>query len=341
MARRRRRFLSRACPDLVRRYLLSIGSLAAVALLVAAAPLWQWSLPEKVSEPEVPSNNTMTAAKVELGRRLFYDADLSADGTMSCATCHEQKHAFADGNQTHPGVTGEPGRRNVPGLANVAWMTPLTFADPAATTLETQATTPVFGSHPVEMGMAGREAAIPDRFARDSCYRTMFRRAFPESEGRIDFVNVAKALASFERTLVSYGSAYDRGTLSEPARAGGALFARDCASCHAGQLFTDLRAHRLGPIDKAASDQGLFEKTGAEDDRGRFRTPSLRNVALTGPWWHDGSARTLDAAIARHGRGYEPSDVTSLMAFLGALSDPEFVTRKDLAIPDRACGRRL
>lgn len=149
----------------------------------------------------------MTTAKVELGRRLFYDADLSANGTMSCATCHEQKHAFADGNRTHPGVTDESGRRNVPGLANVAWFTPLNFADPAATTLETQAATPVFGTHPVEMGMAGREAEIGKRLGRDSCYQMMFARAFPENSGRIDFPNVARALASFERTLISYGSA--------------------------------------------------------------------------------------------------------------------------------------
>ena len=283
----------------------------------------------------------MTAAKVELGRRLFYDADLSVDGTMSCATCHEQKHAFADGNTTHPGVTGEPGRRNVPGLANVAWMSPLTFADPEAITLEEQVARPVFGTHPIEMGMAGRETAIPERLARDSCYKTMFRRAFPETKGVIDFPNVARALASFERTLVSYGSSFDRDTLSGEAEAGRDLFAQDCASCHAGKIFTDLRSHRLGPVNLAASDQGLFEKTGSEGHRGRFRTPSLRNVALTDPWWHDGSARTLQAAIVRHGRAYAPADMASMIAFLDALSDPTFVSRKDLAMPDRACRRRL
>lgn len=283
----------------------------------------------------------MTAAKVELGRRLFYDADLSVDGTMSCATCHVQKHAFADSTRTRPGVTDEPGRRNVPGLANVAWFTPLNFADPAATTLEMQAATPVFGTHPVEMGMAGREAEIGRRFGRDSCYQTMFARAFPEDGGRIDFSNVARALASFERTLISHGSAWDRQRLGPEAQAGSALFARDCASCHSGSNFTDLTMHRLGPADPALADQGLFEKTGIDADRGKFRTPSLRNIALTGPWWHDGSAWTLDEAIARHGLTHGAADVAQLIAFLGALSDTEFTQRKSLAMPEDACGKRL
>lgn len=315
--------------------------LAAGLLLTGAAPTWRWALPEGVSAPSVPADNVMTPAKVELGRRLFYDADLSADGTMACATCHEQKHAFADGNAIHSGVTGEPGRRNVPGLANVAWMSPLTFVDPGATTLETQAHTPVFGVRPVEMGMAGREAAIPERLAKDACYRKMFRRAFPESRGRIDFANVARALASFERTMVSYGSAFDRGALSPQAQAGRTLFTRDCAACHADNLFTDMRFHRLEPINPMASDQGLFEKTGIGDDRGRFRTPSLRNVALSGPWWHDGSSLTLESAINRHGTAYAAASMASLIAFLETLSDPAFTMRKDLAMPDRVCGRRL
>jgi cytochrome c peroxidase len=310
-------------------------------LLTTATPPWRWALPVGVSAPPIPADNPMTAAKVELGRRLFYDADLSADGTLSCATCHEQKHGFADGNRTHPGVTDEPGRRNVPGLANVAWLTPLTFADPAATTLEAQVAGPIFGTDPVEMGMAGREAEIGRRLGRDSCYQTMFARAFPESGGRIDFANVARALASFERTLISHGSAWDRQQLGPDAKAGSALFARDCAACHSGPNFTDLAMLGLGPADPALADQGLFEKTGIDADRGKFRTPSLRNVTLTGPWWHDGSSRSLDEAIARHGLIHSAAEVTQLTAFLEALSDPEFTRRESLAMPDRACGKRL
>ena len=315
--------------------------LLSAALLGAAALAWRWTLSAGTPSPPILADSPVTAAKVELGRRLFYDADLSADGTMSCATCHEQKHAFADGNRTHPGVTDEPGRRNVPGLANVAWFTPLTFADPAATTLEVQVASPVWGTDPVEMGMAGREAEIGARLERDSCYRAMFARAFPESGGRIDFAGVARALAGFERTLVSHGSAWDRQQLTPDAKAGSMLFARDCAACHSGQHFTDLAMHRLGAADPTLADQGLFEKTGIDADRGKFRTPSLRNVALTGPWWHDGSSRSLEDAIARHGLNRDATEVTQLIAFLETLSDPEFTRRKSLAMPSQACGKRL
>lgn len=283
----------------------------------------------------------MSPAKIELGRRLFYDADLSADGTMACATCHEQKHGFADGNTAHPGVTGEPGRRNVPGLANVAWFTPLTFADPRQTTLEAQVSVPVLGSHPVEMGMKGHEGEIASRLGRDPCYRTMFARAFPEGHGRIDLVSVSKAIASFERSIVSYGSAYDRGELSANARGGQAIFQRDCAACHAGPRFTDLAYHRLLPASPTAPDQGLAEITGRAQDAGRFRTPSLRNVTLTGPWWHDGSAPTLAEAISRHGRAYTPSEMAALLAFLDTLTDHDFTQRASLSLPATACGNRL
>ncbi len=128
----------------------------------------------------------MSVAKVELGRRLFYDADLSANGTMACAACHEQKRGFADGNAMRPGVHGDPGRRNVPGLANVAWRARLTIADPAIIDLEAQALVPLLGEHPVEMGMRGLETELSRRLGTNACYRRMFARAFPAERGRID-----------------------------------------------------------------------------------------------------------------------------------------------------------
>lgn len=313
-----------------------LAPLAGLALAGASTPVW----PPDLGAPAVPLDNPTTVAKAELGRRLFYDADLSRDGTMSCATCHEQHRAFADGNRTHPGVTGEPGRRNVQGLANVAWFTRLTHVDPTLASLESQVAVPVFGTHPVEMGMAGREAELATRLGRDDCYRAQFRRAFPEAQGGIDRGTIAKALASFERRLVSFGSAYDHDRLSDEARAGRGLFMRDCAGCHAGPLFTDLAYHRL--TESYPADPGLAEKSGHAEDRGKFRTPSLRNVALTGPYWHDGSAPTLAAALDRHdGRRYDGDEKASLLAFLDALTDPEFVARKDLALPMTACGKPL
>ncbi|KUR73996.1 cytochrome C peroxidase [Novosphingobium sp. Fuku2-ISO-50] len=319
------------------RAILSLLPLA----LVGAAPGWEWHLPPGVAPPPVPADNPMRAAKVELGRRLFYDADLSLDGTMACATCHEARHGFGDGNTTHPGVTGEAGRRNVPGLANVAWFSPLTHADPGQTTLERQVAVPVMGTHPVEMGMAGRADQIAQRLGRDGCYRRMFAEAFPENDGRIDLDTVAKAIAGFERTLVSYGSAWDHGALDAGAQRGERTFRRACAGCHAGVRFTDLRFHLLGPVDVSAPDQGLYEKTGRADDRGRFRTPSLRNVAMTGPWWHDGSAKSLDEAIARHGLALRPGETVDLIAFLKALDDPAFAANPATRLPDTACGKAL
>jgi cytochrome c peroxidase len=325
--------------------------LPAIVLLVLAVPALaggavaaSWSgpyLPAGIAPPPVPVDNPLTPAKVELGRRLFYDADLSADGTMACATCHEQKHAFAEGNATHPGVSGEPGRRNVPGLANVGWLSPLTFANPRQKTLEMQIAVPVLGTHPVEMGMNGREDEIATRLDRDPCYRAMFARAFPTSGDKIDLALVSKAIASFERTLVSYGSAFDRGRLSPAARTGLALFKRDCAACHAGVNFTDLAYHRFDADDAHRQDQGLAELTGQAGDAARFRTPSLRNVALTGPWWHDGSARSLPEVIRRHGRMYPAAQETQLLAFLDALSDRGFVTDQQYSLPDQECGKRF
>jgi len=283
-----------------------------------------------------------TPAQVELGRRLFYDADLSADGTMACATCHEQRHAFADGNRTHPGVTGEPGRRNVPGLANVGRISPLTWADPRQTALAAQVDVPVTGTHPVEMGMAGRTGEIARRLGADPCYRQMFAAAFPASGEQITYANVTRALAAFEGSLVSRASPYDRGAMSAQARAGQAVFARHCAACHAGPDFTDTRFHRLAPADPAASDQGLFEVTGRPAHRGAFRTAPLRNVAVTAPYLHDGSAPALADAIARHGLPPLPAaQQAQVEAFLGALTDQAFLSDPALALPQKACGRAL
>ncbi len=327
---------------MLRRLALAVAALS----LAAAVQPWRWSLPAGVPAPRVPSGNPMSADKIELGRRLFYDADLSVDGTMACATCHEQHRAFADGNMTHGGVHGDPGRRNVPGLANVAWMRTLTWGNPGLTTLEAQASVPITGTTPVEMGMAGQEAEIARRLARDDCYRTMFARAFP-GDGTIDFAHVTQALAAFERTLVSFDSPYDawtrgdRAALSPQATVGAATFRRACAACHAGPLLSDGRFHKLLPASPA--DPGLGEITRRAADAGSFRTPSLRNVEMTGPYFHDGSARTIADAIRRHPgmAATDAADLASLTAFMAALTDRRFTQNERFALPNEACGKRL
>jgi cytochrome c peroxidase len=319
---------------------------AALLLTAATAPPWSWDLPADTAAPPVPADNPMSAAKVELGRRLFYDADLSLDGTLACAGCHEQKRAFADGNATRPGVHGNPGRRNAPGLANVAWLPRLTFADPSLTSLEAQVLVPLVGENPVEMGMKGEEAEIGRRLGADRCYRHMFAKAFPERQGRIDLPNVAAALAAFQRTMIAFDSPYDRAGRGDPSALtplqveGRSLFqSTGCASCHSGQLFTDAGYHRLG--NPAGADRGLAEHTGQTSDAWHFRTPSLRNVAVTGPWWHDGSSSTLEHAINRHPVVLPDGAVKPLLAFLDALTDKQFLVEPRLARPDWACGKRL
>lgn len=294
-----------------------------------------------------PADNAMSAAKVVLGRRLFYDADLSIDGTMACATCHEQHRAFADGNATHSGVHGDPGRRNVPGLANVAWFKVLTWGNPTITTLEAQARVPMTGLHPIEMGMADQDTEIARRLGHDDCYVAMFREAFPEAQGRMDFAQVAKALGAFERTLISFGSPYDawrRGdaaAMPPDAVSGHQLFMQDCASCHSGPLLSDGRFHRL--TAPAPNDAGLSEISGHTADIGRFRTPSLRNLALTAPYLHNGAAPTIEAAIRQHPgmAALDDRNMAKLVTFLSALTDQHFVTDKRFSLPDKACGRSL
>ena len=307
----------------------------------ARAPAFDWRLPRGVAPPPVPADNPMSAAKVELGRRLFYDADLSVDGSLSCASCHEQRRAFADGNATHAGARGALGRRNVMSLANVGYLAPLTWADPGQTDLERQVLVPVTGEHPVEMGMKGQEAEIARRLAADACYRTMFAAALPETHGEISLASASKAIAAFERTLVSWNAPYDRHALSVDAQRGEAVFRETgCGSCHSGVNFTDGRFHAIAGV--RGDDLGAFEKTAAETDQGAFRTPSLRNVELSGPYLHDGAARTLRVAIFRHDLAAEAlsqDEASQIETFLLSLTDRRFVTDERFSLPKTFCGK--
>ncbi len=314
----------------MKRFWLPMAGAASVfALLPAAAPALDAS----------PSA-AMAQARAALGRRLFHDGDLSLDGSMSCASCHGQRRGFAEGNRAHPGVTGEAGRRNVPGLANVGRRMALSWADPGQFPLEVQALTPITGTHPVEMGMAGKEAELTRRLSANACYRALFRAAYPGEA--ISLPTVAGALAAFQRTLVSDQAPIDRLRAGEAvamtpqARRGAALFERDCAACHSGPDFTDDRSHRVAaPMPR---DLGLAEISGKAEDEGRFRTPSLRNVTLSAPYFHDGESPTLAAAIRRHeGRVPDAEDEAALIAFLDLLTDHAFVTDPRFAYPDQPC----
>ena len=204
---------------------------------------------------------------------------------------------------------------------------------------------------------------LAERLGKDACYRTMFARAFPGGRGAISMDEVSRSLAAFERTLVSFGSPYDayvagdRQAITARAEHGATLFfgRLDCASCHAWPMFTDAAGakdpsaafHDIGLYGKAsypAADQGLGEITGKAEDVGRFRTPSLRNVALTGPYMHDGSVASLTDAIRRHRlekvAKASDQDVADVVAFLKDLSDPRLVTDPAFSLPKTRCGKR-
>lgn len=267
-------------------------------------------------------------ARIQLGRRLFYDADLSGDGSMACASCHEQRHAFADGMPTHAGITDDAGVRNVPSLGNVGGLKTLTWLDQHITTLEQQVSTPVFGHGPVEMGMPDWTTLL-HRVSADACYQKLFARAFKNENGRIDAHTVPEALAAFERTLISQNSLWDQAQkkqsrLPDDAQRGATLFfgQAHCASCHSGSLFTDQSFHSINTAHPA-----------------RVRTPSLRNVGVTAPYLHDGSAPTLSAALQAHTHSpaLSPMDEQALEAFLQMLTDPSFLHNPALALPPEDC----
>ncbi|MEZ4452764.1 MAG: di-heme enzyme [Nannocystaceae bacterium] len=285
---------------------------------------WVWELPDGFPEPAVPDDNPMSAAKVELGRHLFYDPRLSANESLSCGGCHDQALGFADGKALPTGSTGDTVPRSAMALANVAYMPTYTWANPNLLTLEEQARVPIFGEAPVELGATGHEDEILGRFRGDDDYVQRFKGAFPGDDDPISFDNIVKAIASFERSMLSADSPYDRyfyggevDALTPGAQRGLALFFSErfeCYHCHGGLNLTAAfygststqreRAYfnnGLYNIDGVGGypepNVGLYAFTGEPADMGRFRAPSLRNIALTAPYMHDGSIATLEEVI--------------------------------------------
>lgn len=369
----------------------TLAGLTAAAAPAAAVDLdelgFRWPMPAWLAAPPVPDDTEMSVARVQLGRHLFYDARLSADGTVACVSCHVQERAFTDGRALAVGVFDIEGTRNAPGLANVGYNPALTWANPHAGTLEFQSLFPLFGTEPVEMGMAGREAELFALLAEDPYYAEAFANAFPERGGTVDLFTLTRALGAFQRTLISVDSPYDRfkyggdeTALSDAARRGEQLFFDhrfECYHCHLGVMFTDNLQTARSPFVETAfhntglynlggtgsyppTAQGLAEFTGRVRDIGRFRTPSLRNVAVTAPYMHDGSIATLREVIAHYaagGRtiddgpyagvgadhpnksalliGFDPTEaeIADLIAFLESLTDESFLTNPAYADP--------
>ena len=291
--------------------------------------LWQLPLPDAFPEPVVPEDNPATLEKFELGRHLFYDRRLSGNGAQSCADCHDPDLAFSDGETTPLGSTGDVIPRNSLALVNVAWEATLTWPNPMLTTLEDQLLVPMYNDHPVELGMSGHEDEIRARLEADPTYAPLGEAAFP-GEDPLSQTSLVRALATFVRGLVASDSPYDRyqyggdtDAMSDAALRGMGLYfgeQTECYHCHSGQNLTASFVSTssagepeaffntgLYNIDGAggypADNTGLYELTGEPADMGRFRVPTLRNIAQTGPYMHDGSVATLAEVIEIYNRG--------------------------------------
>jgi cytochrome c peroxidase len=314
----------------------------------------------------------MSAEKVALGRRLFFDTRLSSTGRISCASCHRIELAFTDGRAQPQGATGQTVRRSAMSLTNVVYNSAFTWGSDRVRSLEEQMRQPLFNEHPVEMGLKVNQASAVDAISTDSSYRTQFATVF-EGPAPISMDHIIKAIAAFERTLISGRSPFDRyifdddrTALSESAKRGMALFysARaGCSQCHSGLNFSGpmvYEGHEQGRALFAntglynvdghgaypQSDQGLIEVTHRSTDMGKFRVPTLRNVALTAPYMHDGSLPTLDAVLDHYVRGGRKSpyrdprihplllsadERSDLLEFLGSLTDREFVDNPEFS----------
>lgn len=268
-----------------------------------------------------PKDNPTTPAKVELGKVLFFDPRLSGDNKMSCATCHIPEKAFGDGLALSPGADGKPLARNTQTCLNVGFFKQF-FWDGRTGSLEEQALGPIQSS--VEMNqnldeLEGELAAIPG-------YVTEFKNVFgtkPNKDG------IAKALAAFQRTLVTEPSPFDRylagdkDALSDNAKKGFELFqgAAGCVRCHNGPLLSDGEFYRIGVSSK---DEGRAVVTAKKEDRYRYRTPTLRNIAQTGPYMHNGSLKTLDDVVTFYYRGIPAKGRDGLSPDVEALSGQSF-----------------
>lgn len=254
---------------------------------------------------EWPANNPYSAEKVELGRILYYDKRLSADDTVSCATCHAPMFAFADGAAVSTGIRKQKGGRSAPTVINRAY-SQAQFWDGRAASLEEQAKGPMV--NPIEMG--NTHAAVVSRLKGIPGYAPLFAKAFG-SEG-IDIERTAMAIATFERTVLSGNAPYDKykrgdkkAMTPDQVRGMSVFFDKaKCDKCHEGSNFTLNAYHNLGVgADKPEPDVGRFEVTKNPKDWGAFKTPTLREIARTGPYMHDGSLQTLEEVVEFYNKG--------------------------------------
>ncbi len=268
------------------------------------------------------ADNPITPEKVALGRQLYFEPRLSADNTVSCASCHDPKKGWSNGDATAVGVDGQRGGRGAPTVLNTAYQQ-FQFWDGRAGSLEEQALGPI--ANPIEMNLPIEEAV--KRLSAIEGYAKQFQEVFGEPVNRH---NLAKAIAAFERTVLSGNAPYDRfkagdaGALSEQAQAGMKLFfgKANCSGCHVGPNFTDNGFHNLGvSFHKDDPDYGREGISKLRGDRGAFKTPTLREIARTAPYMHDGSLKTLEEVVEYYSQGATPNDYLDEEIFELKLSD--------------------
>ncbi len=290
----------------MRRFRLILILLAAAGLAgpAAASDLELGKAPLGLKPLAVPTDNPLTAEKVELGKQLYFDKRLSRDDTISCASCHDPKKGWSNGEAFATGVRGQVGGRSAPTIINAAY-SDLQFWDGRALALEGQALGPI--QNPIEMDLSLDEVVA--KLNKIEGYRAAFRKVFNTdvtSEG------IAKAIASFERTCLSGNAPYDRfkagdkSALSESAQRGMKVFfgKGQCSSCHVGHTFTDFSFHNIGVgMEREKPDHGRFEVTKVLGDKGSFKTPTLREIGRTAPYMHDGRFKTLDAVVDYYDKG--------------------------------------
>ncbi len=313
----------------------------------APPPAYVWHLPRGFPTPAVPANNPMSAAKVALGKRLFFDTRLSITGKYSCASCHDPARSYSDGRAVAIGATGAALPHSAMALVNVAYNVSFGWTKPELGSLEAQMLEPLLNRHPIELGLAGREQAVARTLSAD--YASSFAAVFHDEGPPVTLDHIVKAIAAFERTLISGQSPFDRyvfngehAALSPQAKAGMALFfspRAGCSGCHSGFNFSGNWRDSEGATGEAS-----FANNGTSDQP--MRVPTLRNIAITAPYMHDGRFSTLEAVVDHYaqvaaqaradptGAGkidlrlrtfdLTPAERAELIAFLNSLTDPTF-----------------
>ena len=310
---------------------------------------------DRILPPVIPSNNPLTEEGIELGKKLFFDKKLSVNGSQSCADCHKPSNSFTDTRQYSIGVDNIQGTRNSMPLFNLAWnYDDRFFWDGRELSLERQVFDPI--TNPIEMH--NTIANLVQELQIDSEYPEMFLKAFGTEI--IDSVQIGKAIAQYERTIISANSKFDKyllgqTTLTIQEEEGFNIFMDedrgDCFHCHGNEnnpLWTDNKFHNNG-LDNNFSDLGLGAVTGNPNDNGKFKTPSLRNLEFTAPYMHDGRFSTIDEVINHYSEGLQDSQTVdplmkmvsqggvqlsfeekaNLKAFLLTLSDYDFISNPD------------